>query len=461
MRFRVGLGRNSIEKCAPCPVGALAYNDSSRMSSFVERNFRRNYILGLINGALFGFVDAMIAPSLTLALFVAQLGGSNLLIGLLPAIYNGGWFLPQFLIAHRLQSLPLKKPVYVGAAIVRIICWGLLVPATFWLGTSHPRLLLAIFFVLLTIYSFAAGFAGNAFMTMVAKVIPMARRGSFFGWREFLGTAMGLLAGYLIAAVLSTERSGSHAPHAAMPFPNNFALLFLITFAAITLGLMTFAQVREPRETVEREEISFRELLRMARHVVRGNDRFRRYLMTRVVLAAGDLATPFYAIYATRELGAPESIAGLYVALTTLVALLCTPLFSWLSDHRRLNWVFLSGAAATPVMPLLALLFSIFGEAPTSAIAFGLVFVVYGLGRTGANIAFPTYLLNIAPPASRTLYIGLTNTLLGIATFIPIVGGLLLDWFGFVPLFVITCATACIGLWLAWGLARAPVASRS
>lgn len=422
------------------------------MSNVVEKNLRFNYALGLLNGAIFGFVDALIAPSLTLALFVTALGGSSFLVGLLAAIYNGGWFIPQFLIAHRLQQLPLKKTVYAGAAVIRIFCWLFIVLATFLLGAQNPSLLLAIFFVLMTIYSLSAGVAGNAFMTIIAKIIPMQRRGSFFGWREFAGTAMGLLAGYLVAVTLSPERG--------FGFPENFGMLFIVAFGTIGAGLMLFAQVREPREMIQGEGMTFAQQWRAAQNIVRENFLYRRYLVTRFVLAAGDLATPFYAIYATRELGAPDAIVGLYIGLTTFSALLATPLLSYLSDKRKLSWVLLVAAGATPVIPLLALAFGAFGTSDSLAVSFSIIFVVYGIGRTAANIAFPTFLLNLAPPEQRTLYIGFTNTLLGIATFIPIIGGTLLDLFGFVPLFVITFLTASVGVWLAWGL-RAAITPRT
>ncbi len=416
------------------------------MSAFIEKNLRYNYTIGLFNGAIFGFVDALIAPSLTLALFVTALGGSSFLVGLLSAIYNGGWFMPQFLVSHRLQQLPLKKPVYVGVAVVRILCWFLIVVATYWFGAQNPTLLLIVFFVLITIYSFAAGFAGNAFMTIVAKVIPIQRRGSFFGWREFSGTATGLLAGYLVAIALSPERG--------FVFPENFGILFVVAFGAIGTGLLLFAQVREPRETIQGEAMTFSQQWRAAQNIVRENHAYRRYLVTRFVLAAGDLATPFYAIYATRQLGAPDSIVGLYIGLTTFSALLATPVLSYLSDRHKLNWVLVLAAAATPVMPLLALGFGAVGAASSVAFAFSIIFVAYGVARTAANIAFPTYLLNIAPPNERTLYIGFTNTLLGIATFIPIIGGTLLDLFGFQLLFVLTFVMSGIGFWLALGLRK-------
>jgi MFS family permease len=419
---------------------------ANSMASFVEKNFRYNYTLGLINGALFGFVDALAAPSLTMALFVTQLGGSSFLVGLLSAIYNGGWYMPQLLISHRLAQLPLKKQLYATTAYIRIACLLLIVIATFTLGVQYPTLLLVLFFILMTIYSFAAGFGGNAFMTIVAKIIPPQRRGSFFGWREFAGTAMGLLAGYLVAVALSAERG--------LTFPANFGVIFILILGSVGAGLLIFLQVREPAETITTPGITFRQQLGAARTVVRENDQYRRYLLTRFVLAAGDLATPFYAIFAIRQLGAPDSIIGLYIGATTFTALVSTPLLSWLSDRHKLNWVMLLAAATTALIPLLALAFGYLPGGPSAAYAFSLIFIVFGLARTAANISFPTYLLNIAPPAQRTLYIGLTNTMLGIATFIPVIGGTLLDLYGFTLLFIMTFLASLVGLWLAIGLVR-------
>ena len=63
-------------------------------------NFRR----GVLNGVMFTMVDGLIAPSLVLALFVKRLGGDNVLIGLLPALVAGGWFLPQIIVAGKVQG---------------------------------------------------------------------------------------------------------------------------------------------------------------------------------------------------------------------------------------------------------------------------------------------------------------------------------------------------------------------
>jgi MFS family permease len=136
--------------------------------------------------------------------------------------------------------------------------------------------------------------------------------------------------------------------------------------------------------------------------------------------------------------------------------LLSTPVLSYISDRHKLRWILLLAATMTAIIPFLALLFGWLPSGPAVPVAFGIIFFAYGIGRTAANIAFPTFLLNLAPPEQRTLYIGFTNTVLGIATFIPVVGGILLDLFSFTALFLITFAAALVGFWLAVGLVRAP-----
>jgi len=60
--------------------------------------------------------------------------------------------------------------------------------------------------------------------------------------------------------------------------------------------------------------------------------------------------------------------------------------------------------------------------------------------------------LEIAPASERSLYIGFTNTMLGIATFIPVLGGTLLDWFGFRAVLILALAIAAGAWWLARGM---------
>lgn len=412
------------------------------------RHFRRNYICGLLNGAFFGFVDSVASPYLVLSLFVNTLGGSNFLVGLLPAINNGGWFLPQFLISHRLQQLPRKKVVYDIAAMIRVVCWIVLVVSTFLIGNTNATLLLVLFFIPYTLYSLAAGFAGAPFMDIVAKTIPVNRRGTFFGQRDLTGAMMAIGGSYIVSYFLN--------PELALAFPLNFAYLLLITGIAVILGLGSFSFVVEPVEATPAQGLTFRDQLHSARVIFLRNQIYRRFLLTRVAIAIADIATPFYAIYATRVLNIPLEIIGVYIAATTGASLFTNPLLSRLSDQRGHRIVLLIAATGMVAMPVLAMLFGLVPAGPALGLPFGLVFVITGITRTAGNIAYPSYLLEIAPAGERPLYIGFTNSILGVATFLPVVGGILLDLAGFRVILLLALVVAGI----AWSLAKGMVEPR-
>jgi len=87
---------------------------------FVERYFKRNFFLGVLNGVLFNFAWAFTSGSTILPWFVSKLSNSNVLIGLASTLENLGWFMPQLLVAvitsHHKKQLPLyTKTAYLRA----------------------------------------------------------------------------------------------------------------------------------------------------------------------------------------------------------------------------------------------------------------------------------------------------------------------------------------------------------
>ncbi len=405
-------------------------------------------MMGVLNGALFGFVDNVISPYLVLSVFVNRLGGSNLLVGLLPALYFGGWFLPQFLVSHRLARLSRKLIAYNLAAVIRLTSWSVLILATFLVGASDPGLLLTLFFLCFAAFCFAGGLGGASFMNIVAKTIPVERRGTFFGRRDFTGALLAIGGGYIVNLLLS--------PETPLSFPNNFGILFVISGVAAAVGLGAFALVVEPVDIPGPQPLTFRRQLSSARRILYGDHIYRRYLLTRIALVAADIATPFYAIFATTVLHVPLDTVGIYIACTTGSILITNPILSRFSDRRGHRIVLLIAASGMPLMPLIALAFGVLPAGPQLGLPFALVFVVAGISRSAGNIAFPSYLLEIAPAEERPLYIGLTNTIVGVVTFLPLLGGLLLDLAGFDTILWLTVGISL----LAWSLARGMVEPR-
>ena len=77
---------------------------------------KHNFRFGVINGVCFSLAETLVDASLVLALFVRELGGSTLLVGLLPSLKNGGFLLPQLLVAGRITGMPRMMPLYRHAA---------------------------------------------------------------------------------------------------------------------------------------------------------------------------------------------------------------------------------------------------------------------------------------------------------------------------------------------------------
>ena len=65
----------------------------------VARHFKHNVYVNTMDMTLFIFGDSFISVNTILPVFAATLTDSPLVIGLIPAIINAGWFLPQRFMA--------------------------------------------------------------------------------------------------------------------------------------------------------------------------------------------------------------------------------------------------------------------------------------------------------------------------------------------------------------------------
>ncbi len=413
------------------------------ITTTAQRHLRRNFSLGLLNGAFFNLFNALLDPSLVLSWFVSQLTTSNFLIGLIVPIQHGGWFLPQLVVSSYLQRRQRKLPFYTYIAGVRVTIWGLMTLAVFLI--EDAAVLLVVFFILLAAYSLGSGLGGICFVDIVAKAIPPTRRGAFFGWRRFLG---GLLAlgGSLLVKYILDERRG-------LAFPDNYAVLFLLSFFTLCVALVCFILVVEPLEPVNKAKITLGKQFRRALDLPRRDKNYRRFLTMRLLLMAAEIATPFYIIYAKQALSVSVSMVGVYLIGATMAGFASTLLWGRISDRRGNKLLIILSSSLGLFIPLIAM--SIVPLADllpglrefTSGL-FALVFIVSGGSKAGAMMGNMNFLLEIAPADDRPIYIGLTNTILGIALLASSVGGLIVDLVGFTVLFSLALAFYALALFL-------------
>src|SRR5512136_652370 len=182
----------------------------------IDKNYRWNFLVNTLDGASFWFGMSFFSSRIILPLFVSHFTDSPLAIGLISFLGWGGVLLPQLFMANAVERAPRKKffPVTLGFFLERLPIF-LLPPLVYFLATSRPILTLVIFFVSYTWHNVGAGIIIVGWQDMIAKVIPVEKRGRFFGISNFIGNGTGILGALAVPFVL--EKS---------VFPTGYVLAF-------------------------------------------------------------------------------------------------------------------------------------------------------------------------------------------------------------------------------------------
>jgi MFS family permease len=404
---------------------------------------KHNFRFGVINGVCFSLAETLVDASLVLALFVRELGGSTLLVGLLPSLKNGGFLLPQLLVAGRITGMSRMMPLYRRAAIARTVAFLCLMLIMFAATVLPVAMTLTLFVVAYSAYNLTGGSSSLAFQDIVAKTIPPRQRGTFFGYRQLMG---GLLA-FAIAAPLVRTLLADDGP---VPFPFNYGALATIALLLIAGGLAAFSMIDEPPLAKVGTPHSIGDTLRSVPHLFRTEIDLRRFVVSRLLARAGAIAEPFYILYAREALGIAPRYVGIYLAVRVLSAALSNILWGRVADregNRRLLMRTSAIAALVPVAALAVPWAFAPGSAPL-AWSFALVFLCIGFSIDGSGTASTTYLLEISPDTERPTYAGVANTVLGVATFLPVFGGWVLTVTG--QNYVLLLALGAVFSAIAW-----------
>jgi MFS family permease len=432
-------------------AGSGARDDApgeARGEADVAPKVTRSFVLGVLNGALYRVSEAFIHPQTVLTWFLAQLGASNVLIGMIDPLRRGSAFLLQLAISGHLERRAHKLPFYRLISLVR--CVGLLgLAAAIALIPLGSPWLLVVFFLIFTAYSMGAGLVAIPFMDIVGKAIPAEHRGSFFSQRLLWGGVLGIGASALTGYLLSAPPG--------LSFPRNVALL--VALGALALGLAAFfmSLIAEPPSAGTTGDV-----LPWVRQIGRGfellrEDRgYRIFVLVRLALSPARWSIPFFTVYAQHALDIPPARIGFYLGARTVASLISNLLWGVVSDRHGNRRLMRISITVGLLMPLAALLIGVAGEgAPparrdTLSYVFAVVFVGLGAYESSSFIAYVGYLLDLAPESQRPLYTATNSTLFGMVGLLSFMSGIIVDVTGYATL--MTISTCCFAVALAVSL---------
>jgi len=400
-----------------------------QMQDFIKKNLKFNFIFNLTDGAFFGFAVGFASYTTIIPLFVSTLTGSATLIGLIPAIHNMGWQLPQLLIAKRLSKLEKIKPLVLALTIqerLPILVLGFIAILLPKIGTTAA--LIAIFLVLVW-QGLGAGFTANAWQIFIAKIIPSELRATFFGAQSAAANLLSSIGAVVAGIILKTSS-----------LPWNFATCFFIASGLYIFSWIFLKQAREPLKIIEPQQVQFQSLKHEIISILKTDKHFRNFLISRFISQFGMMATAFYTVFAVTKLGISTIAIGVMTSILLITQVLANPILGKISDKWSRKWVLVIGSAASILSAVLALMI----KQPD---LFAIVFILMGIGNTAFWTIGITMSLEFGSEEQRPTYVGMANTLVSPSTILaPLLGGFLADSFGYPVTFLISAIFGSIAI---------------
>lgn len=401
--------------------------------------WRRNFAANFVDVLFFSLALAFASMNTIMPVFIRQLGGSALVVGLVPAIVQTGQLLPPLFAAPYIAPLQRKLPFLLKVTLGERLPWPLLALGCIVLAPRSPLALLVLAVVLLAIFGLSGGVGVPAWMDIVARATPLRMRGKLFGWSGALSGLLGVGGG--LAAERMLER---------WAFPYNFAACFAAASVCMLVSFVALAAIREPYVQEQIASVPFRAYVRQLPVLLRGDRDFSIFIVVRILGALAGMAAAFVALYAIEQRGLPPSIVGRFTAAMLGTQVITTPFFGMLADRRGYK----SSLQFALLCQVLAMLLSL---VVTTPIGFS---VVFGLLGATAGLLFTTTLnlvVEFAPASERVTYLGLHGTLIAPATLLaPIIGGSLVERGGYALAFGVAAVCGVAALILLTYFVRDP-----
>ena len=388
-----------------------------------------NFGVNVLDNMFYALAISLVSQETIMPLLVSRLTDSTVAVGLIPAIFSVSFLLPQLFVAKHAEGLRRKLPfVLLGSGLLQRLPYPAIGLALLLLAAEAPGLALALFYVGIATAAFGGGIVTPAWFTMIGKVIPLRRRGMFFGLADGGGLLMGIAGAYFVGQILE-----------AVAYPGNFSLLFLLAGAPLALSWIWLALTREPPSEEVKTALPLRLYLRQLPAVLRRHHNYRRFLLGYAGLRLSMMAVSFFIILGDRSFAWSGSDIGLLNAVFIGTQAATRLLFGWLGDrwgHKR-NLVI--ACASMVLAAALAL-------SATSLAGFAAAYVALACAISSDGVSHLSIVLEFAPASEQPTYIGLTNTLIAPVTFAgPVLAGWMAGAFSLEALFALSLGFGLIG----------------
>ena len=396
---------------------------------FVWKNLPRNFAAHFIHGML-GMTGFRLfnAPTF-LPAYLHMLSGSTMIVGLGQSLQQLGGVISPVVgathIEHRKRLLPVS--VLMGT-LMRVQILGVAVAGFVLHG--YPLLIAILTFLFLL--GLFGGAQQVAFQSLLAKVIPIARRGRLQALRNMTGGA--------IAAALAWV-AGRYLIQGNV-FGNGYGVTFMLAFVLTSLGLTALRLLMvEPIPPTIRSKSRLRDRVKEFPAMFAQNPDFLWFMVAQTSAVSARVAAPFYILFAGHSMALTGQNLGL-LSLAFLGADTVTNLiWGYVGDRSGFRLTFLL-SVITWIVATGLLMIAPHAAAlhlPAFATVQGLIFLAFfGLGaaQSGFQMGSQTMVLEFGSRDDMAMRLALASTAQGVmSTLGPLAGGVIAYSLGFETLF--------------------------
>lgn len=373
--------------------------DRLKICSYMQGAEKRNATISIIDGMLFSVMSGLTTPFW--GAFAVQLGATDYTLALLsalPALVSLIAQVPSALLVERYENR--LRPTLISAAFSRT--FYLLFAVIIFLPISGPAKALT-FVVMYALMNLPGTMTGVAWTSMMGDMFSPSLRGRFFGERNMLCT---------LVSLVSTMSAGPLLD--AVPWPANYVLLYVISFASVMGSLYYLTKHEEPQ--VNAANRAPRKGLGVFGEAL-SNKAFLRFLWALLGIHVGfHIPASLWTILWVKEMGLSNAWIGAFSTVSGLMSFLSYRGWGrWTEKHGNMTTLVVTALAHLP-FPLIYAHFR-------NPYVYLLISATGGFFGAGMTLSLFNALLDVSPASGRPAYVALYNVAIGLSGFIwPFLG---------------------------------------
>ncbi len=344
--------------------------------------------------------------------FLTFLKASSFQIGLVTAIFWGGFALPQVWAAYATETHKIKKNFMAKVLLLSNLTWLVMGVYILLTNTVNAEMAAWIFLILFTWSATVVGMFFPGQFSLLFKIVPSDRLGQLLGIFFALQFGALLLGGPVINKV-----------NAMFPEPTNFAVLFLMTFVITLIMSIILLSIKEPEGEETESSPSFGAYLGKCIEIIKTDKVLTKFIVGKWLMSGHYLMLAFMLAYLIHERGFDPADTGWFNALHGLGMFIGGFTITKIADKYGPKQMLITSHVIAVIYTLI-----VWFSPTASPLIIFTAFAITGLTQVSDNVGYSNMCMFCCPTLDKSTYVAVTNVGVNMLTVpLPMIAGKLMD----------------------------------